>query len=254
MAPADGASGGRSCGARGVGRARRRARRDALDRSCVEWDARDAGRARDDGAHRHHRSAVAWGLWPLREVPSDGRVARFIEEADPSLDDRLVSAIHVMNDVTSSARTDLRPRSPGRCWPMRPVEPPAVDPAVVVPPDRLRRAGVQAAAAVILFGVGRIRRARRVARQALDALSLSLFPARVRIEVVPGDARIQAGSPLTIEARRLGRQQRAGDRGAELLPRGERRADGVATEMPADRVGGVSRVARRGRRLVQVSG
>src|SRR5665213_3960980 len=34
-------------------------------------------------------SLVAWALRPVRETPSDARVARFIEEAVPSLDDRL---------------------------------------------------------------------------------------------------------------------------------------------------------------------
>src|SRR5438093_10644200 len=38
-------------------------------------------------------AAVLWGLAPLRDVPSDARVARFIEERAPALDDRLVTAI-----------------------------------------------------------------------------------------------------------------------------------------------------------------
>src|SRR5262245_5627771 len=38
-------------------------------------------------------AAVALCLWPLRRVPQDTAVARFIEERDPALDDRLVSAV-----------------------------------------------------------------------------------------------------------------------------------------------------------------
>ncbi len=37
-----------------------------------------------------------WGLAPLRRIPSEIRVARFVEERAPSLEDRLVSAVDVM--------------------------------------------------------------------------------------------------------------------------------------------------------------
>ncbi len=79
----------------------------------------------------------------------------------------------------------------------------AVDPAVVVPPERLRRAGFQAAASLLIVGAVGFG-GRGVARQSFDALSLSLFPARVRLDVTPGNARIQAGTSLTIEARLVG--------------------------------------------------
>src|SRR5438874_1500555 len=39
--------------------------------------------------------AAAVSAWPLRRVPQDGAVARYIEERAPSLDDRLVSAVDV---------------------------------------------------------------------------------------------------------------------------------------------------------------
>src|SRR4051812_46138720 len=38
---------------------------------------------------------VVWHLAPLRRVPADGKVARYIEERAPSLDDRLVTAVEV---------------------------------------------------------------------------------------------------------------------------------------------------------------
>src|SRR4051812_49442734 len=38
---------------------------------------------------------IAWSALPLRAVPDDRQVARFIEEREPSLDDRLVSAVDV---------------------------------------------------------------------------------------------------------------------------------------------------------------
>src|SRR3954470_1853628 len=40
-------------------------------------------------------AGAVWGLLPLRGVPDDRRVARFIEERDPSLDHRLISAVDV---------------------------------------------------------------------------------------------------------------------------------------------------------------
>src|SRR5216684_8955532 len=143
---------------------------------------------------------VAWALWPVREVPSDARGARVIEEADPSLDDRLASAVDVIIAAPpAAARSSLA--EPMLADASRRAS--AVDPAAVVPPQRLRRAGFQAAAAVLLVGAVGFS-GRGVARQSLDALSLSLFPARVRLDVAPGNARIQAGTPLAIEARLVG--------------------------------------------------
>jgi len=183
---------------------------------------------------------LAWGLRPARGVPSDARVARFIEEREPSLDDRLVSAV----DLGTPGRAS---DSPGLAAPMvadagRRAS--AVDPAAIVSSESLRRAGFQAAAAalllvaVALFGRG-------TARQAFDSLALSLFPSRVTLEVVPGSARIRAGSPLTIEARLVGnrapvvaRLLRAEADGAIATPGG----DWDATEMTAD-AGGTFRLA-----------
>jgi hypothetical protein len=165
---------------------------------------------------------LAWALWPVRETPSDARVARFIEEAVPSLDDRLVSAVDVMvaaPDVSPLAGPMLADASRRAS---------AVDPAAVVPPQRLRRAGFQAAASLLLVGAVGFG-GRGVARQSFDALSLSLFPARVRLDVTPGNARIQAGTALTIEARLVGNSAPAV---AQLL-----RGDGTPIEMSTDRSG-----------------
>ena len=87
-------------------------------------------------------AAVVWGLLPLREVPDDRHVARFIEERAPTLDDRLVSAVDV-----ASASSD---RPAGLADAMladaaRRVR--EVEPALVISSESLRRAGFQAAAA-----------------------------------------------------------------------------------------------------------
>src|ERR1700682_5273269 len=41
-------------------------------------------------------AALVWGLWPVRRAPSDTQLARFIEESEPSLDDRLASAVDLL--------------------------------------------------------------------------------------------------------------------------------------------------------------
>src|SRR6266849_6054470 len=41
-------------------------------------------------------AALVWGLWPVRRAPSDARLARFIEESEPSLGDRLASAVDLL--------------------------------------------------------------------------------------------------------------------------------------------------------------
>src|SRR4029077_13417489 len=55
-----------------------------------------------------------------------------------------------------------------------------------------------------------------------DAIALSLFPARITLEVTPGDARIEAGSNLTVQARLIGNRAAVV---AQLL-----RASGDATD------------------------
>jgi hypothetical protein len=143
--------------------------------------------------------AIVWGLWPAREIPSDARVARFIEETDPSLDDRLASAVALAASPEGEARSALA--APMVADAARRVS--SIDPAAVVPGRTVRRAGFRAAAAVLLLAAIGFS-GRETVRRSFDAVSLALFPSRVALEVVPGNARIQAGSPLTIEARLLG--------------------------------------------------
>jgi hypothetical protein len=139
-----------------------------------------------------------WGLWPLREVPSDTRVARFIEEANPSLDDRLASAVAV-----ADARAPSRPAFAEPMLADAARRASAVDPASVVPRGALRGAALQAVTGVLVLAcigfVGRV-----TARQSYDALAFSLFPSHVKLDVTPGNVRLLAGAPLTIEARLSG--------------------------------------------------
>ncbi|HWW84211.1 MAG TPA: hypothetical protein VNZ26_11440, partial [Vicinamibacterales bacterium] len=61
---------------------------------------------------------LAWGLWPLRQVPSDSRVARFIEERTAHLEDRLVSAVEISSAERSPSPTASRPASSALAHPL----------------------------------------------------------------------------------------------------------------------------------------
>jgi len=139
--------------------------------------------------------AVVWAMLPLRDHPSDLRVARFVEERVPSLDDRLATAV----DVVFSAKYET----------MRVLAEPlvrdaarradAVDVDDVLGAEQVRRSGMQAAAAGAVLLVVLVM-AKEPARQSLDAASLALFPARVTLDVLPGDTRVRQGATLSIEA------------------------------------------------------
>jgi hypothetical protein len=142
-------------------------------------------------------ASVVWGLLPLREAPSDARIARFIEERKHELDERLVSAVGVIAQqgppaglaasmVGDAARAASR-----------------VDPAEIVASEVLRRAGIQAVAAVLLLATAGFF-VRDRARRSYDAVALALFPAHIVLEVTPGDARVQAGANLTVVAKLVG--------------------------------------------------
>lgn len=142
-------------------------------------------------------TGLLWGLLPLREVPDDRQVARFVEEREPSLDDRLVSAVDVAARPDSAAGL-AEPMLADAARRMREL---SLD--VVVPTESLRRASFQAvAAAAVLTAL--LVTGRHTMRQAVDAVALTLFPARVTLEVTPGNARIKAGSALAIQARLVG--------------------------------------------------
>src|SRR5882762_976530 len=46
--------------------------------------------------------ALTWCMAPLRRVPRDSKVARYIEERAPALDDRLVTAVDVAEHTQHS--------------------------------------------------------------------------------------------------------------------------------------------------------
>ena len=141
VAPARAPAGDDARGAGGVRRARRRARR---------WRAGRRRRAGRAGVRRRRSrcvlavGALVWAFWPLRRVPSDAQVARFIEERAPSLDDRLVErgrrrVERATQERAGARRADDRP-TPARARTRRSI-PTAIVPsrAACGAPDSRRR-------------------------------------------------------------------------------------------------------------------
>src|ERR1051325_3526204 len=52
-------------------------------------------------------AAAVWGLKALRHVPSDARIARFIEERGPEFEDRLATAVHAVQSGAPRASSVL---------------------------------------------------------------------------------------------------------------------------------------------------
>src|SRR5439155_6822318 len=143
--------------------------------------------------------AVCWGLWPARRVPSDRRLARFIEEHEPALEDRLASAVDVQKTLGAEDASPFAASmvaDAGRAAAN-------VDPSRLIPSERLRRAAFHAAAALLLLGAVSFS-VRHAARASIDAIALALFPSRATLDVVPGSARLQAGATLDVNARLIG--------------------------------------------------
>src|SRR5262245_45591647 len=140
-------------------------------------------------------AALAWGLAPAGHRPSDRRLARFIEERDRALDDRLVTAVDLANRDQAQ---DLSPlATPMIADAARRAR--EIDLEIVLPGQALRRAGIRATAAIgLLLMIGIF--ALVPARQSVDAASLLLFPERLHLTVRPGAARVAAGTSLSIDA------------------------------------------------------
>ena len=108
-------------------------------------------------------------------------MARFIEEREPALDDRLASAVDFIS-AEHRGETVSRLAEPMVADAARRAS--DVDPSSILPRSTLRRRGLQAAAALVVLAVV-LFAGRHRARESFDALSLTLFPSRVVLEVTP---------------------------------------------------------------------
>jgi hypothetical protein len=143
-------------------------------------------------------AAMAWGLLPLRHVPSDARVARFIEERVPALEDRLATAVDVQ---AQPGRASALLRAPFVADVAKRAA--SVDVNAVVPGARVGRSSMRAGAAALVL-LAMVIAARGPARQSVDAAALVLFPATLRLDVRPGHARVKQGTVVSIDARVAG--------------------------------------------------
>jgi hypothetical protein len=191
--------------------------------------------------------AIVWAIWPARHVPSNRKVARFIEERHASLDERLVSAVDVVYEREANARpalADVMIRDAAKAAA-------EVDASAVVPAETIRNRGLRAALALAALIV-MVVLARHAARQAFDAVALMLFPSHIALDVTPGNTRVQAGSSMTVEARLVGNSSPVV---AQLLRAPAGSEDWQPIEMETDghghfRLSAVARAraTRRGRR------
>lgn len=139
--------------------------------------------------------ALGRSLWPLRRLPTDRQVARFIEEHCPELEDRLASASEVADSRPSAFRDLVLDDAASKA---RTVE---VD--QLVSGRELRwsiiRGTVATTALVAVLAIG-FEPVERIARAAW----LYAFPYNAAFEVVPGNARVVAGRLLHIQAQLRG--------------------------------------------------
>jgi hypothetical protein len=132
-------------------------------------------------------------IWPFRHRPDDARVARFVEERCPELEDTIVSAVDVSrraggSDTFASLVID------GAVARLR-----ELDLARIFDGESLRGRALGAVVAsaalalVLVFAAPLLFRAFEVAR-------LRYLPGTIAVAVQPGDVRVPAGHPLTIAA------------------------------------------------------
>lgn len=182
--------------------------------------------------------ALLVACWIARGMPrraTDRQVARFIEERAAALpggkplDDALVSAVEAMESAADPGIAAFLPLMLADA--ARRLR--DLDPADVVPQQSLRAAAGQAVAggAALVLALAVFAPA---LGDGIETARARFFPRSVRLQVTPGNARIEAGSPLRIRAtmtRSSGRLTRlapsltvtAGDaqRTVQMIPAGE---------------------------------
>ncbi|MGH9350065.1 MAG: hypothetical protein ACRD26_22655 [Vicinamibacterales bacterium] len=147
---------------------------------------------------------IGWTVAPLRRLPGDRQVARFVEECCPELEDSLVTAV-TEREHRAGASDDLRQQALGRAMltavlgdALRRAR--RLDLDRIVSADALKRAGITAVAAtVVLFVLGFL--SAGPASRAASVFAVYVFPERLALEVLPGDIKLRAGLPLRVRAR-----------------------------------------------------
>lgn len=135
---------------------------------------------------------VAWRVRPLLQRPGDDRVARFVEERCPELQDTLASAASCLGasgagDLGALVVAEAARRVDG------------LDPDRIVARRVLARSAAAAVAALAcLAAVAALFRG--PIGEVLQYARLALFPPALVFEVTPGDVRIRQGDTVTLRA------------------------------------------------------
>ncbi len=138
--------------------------------------------------------AAAFLIWPCRRRPDDARVARFVEEQCPELDDTIVSAV-------DASRRAAAPESFASL-----VIDGAVERLRQLELDRIVDRGLLGRRALHLAMasaglVAALALAAPLLFRAFEVARLRYLPGTIAVTVQPGDARVPAGLPLTIAAK-----------------------------------------------------
>ena len=142
-------------------------------------------------------------LWPLRRIPSDRQVARYIEESCPGLEERLTSAADVLGRMRDhrvgrghdTPGTDLSHLVVGDATRRART----IDLDRVVSRSHVRSAILRTTVAVLAFVVVSVTGSQTLQRIARVAW-LYAFPASAVLVVEPGDTRVLAGEPVVVRA------------------------------------------------------
>lgn len=136
--------------------------------------------------------------WRLRHRPDDARVARFVEERCPELNDTIATAVEIRGSAT--ATNTFAPLVVASAA-ARLAE---LDLTRVIDPRELRVAAWRAGSAALGFAIALIV-AFPFVEKAAQVAYIRFFPSSISVHVRPGDMRIPAGRPVTIAASVAGR-------------------------------------------------
>lgn len=135
---------------------------------------------------------MVWALWPLRVALPPERLARYIEEKCPGLEDRVVSAVQVLEHPGSSPFESLVLRDAASRLS-------ALDIDRIVESRLVRRRVLWCGAATLAF-LAVVAVSRDTISTAARTAWYTVFPPTLSLLVEPGNARIRAGEPFTVLA------------------------------------------------------
>ena len=138
--------------------------------------------------------ALARAFWPLRRRPTDRQLARYVEEKSGGLDDVLVTAV----DYSSRPEASASMREWMAADAVRATRQVPVDTIVSRASIRSGLSKAVAATAVLVIVASFFA---MPFERAANLAQAYLFPARVGIEVLPGNAKVRDGQPVSINAR-----------------------------------------------------